>query len=648
MIKNVRSLTMSLACATAGTALFMQPTPSHAELPPLIPLRDFFRNPEASGYQISPDGTYLAFRKPWENRMNIHVARVGEPLDSAVRVTGATERDIAGYFWANNGRIAYIQDTGGDENFRLYAVDADGSDQKDLTPFEAVRIQIIDDLEDNPEEMIIGMNERNKEIHDAYRLHIVTGDLEMIVENPGTYSGYLTDHDGKLRIATATDGVETSILYRPTEDDPFETVLTTDFKETLAPLFFTYDNSKVYASSNLGRDKSAIIVWDPATATEEEVIYQHPEVDVATLLRSDKRKTITGVAYMTDKRGYEFFDDARRKMQEFLESELPDQEVSLVDFSKDESTYLVRAYTDRSLGTYYYYIPAEEKLEKIADISPWLNPDHLAEMVPVHYQSRDGLTIHGYLTLPVGVAPEKLPVVVNPHGGPWARDHWGFNPEAQFLANRGYAVFSMNFRGSTGYGREFWEASFKEWGKSMQDDVTDGVRWLIEQGTADPERIAIYGASYGGYATLAGMVFTPGLYACGVDYVGVSNLLTFMDGIPPYWEQYRQMMYEMVGNPETEKEMLEAASPVFHVDKIEAPLFIAQGANDPRVVKSESDQMVEALRERGIEVPYMVKDNEGHGFQNEENRFDFYRAMEQFLAKHLGGRKEDAPPAIDL
>lgn len=259
-------------------------------------------------------------------------------------------------------------------------------------------------------------------------------------------------------------------------------------------------------------------------------------------------------------------------------------------------------------------------------------------MKPIKYQSRDGLTINGYLTLPKGVEAKNLPVVVNPHGGPWARNHWGFNPEVQFLVNRGYALLQMNFRGSTGYGREFWEISFKQWGRTMQDDITDGVKWLIDQGIADPQRIGIYGGSYGGYATLAGLTFTPDLYTCGVDYVGVSNLFTFMNTIPPYWEPYRQMWYEMVGDPEKDAEMMKAASPVFHVDKIKAPLFVAQGANDPRVNKDESDQMVAALKKRGIDVPYMVKDNEGHGFRNEENRFDFYREMEEFLAKHLGGR----------
>jgi dipeptidyl aminopeptidase/acylaminoacyl peptidase len=257
-------------------------------------------------------------------------------------------------------------------------------------------------------------------------------------------------------------------------------------------------------------------------------------------------------------------------------------------------------------------------------------------MKPISYKSRDGLTIPGYLTLPINYKEgDKLPVVINPHGGPWARDGWGFNPEVQFLANRGYAVLQMNFRGSVGYGREFWEISFKQWGKTMQDDITDGVKWLIDEGIADPDRIAIYGASYGGYATLAGLAFTPDLYACGVDYVGVSNIFTLLETLPPYWELGRQMMYEMIGNPETEKEILEAASPLFHVDKIKAPLFVAQGANDQRVKQAESDQIVEALKAKGIDVPYMLKEDEGHGFYNEENQFDFYQEMEKFLNKHL-------------
>jgi dipeptidyl aminopeptidase/acylaminoacyl peptidase len=301
---------------------------------------------------------------------------------------------------------------------------------------------------------------------------------------------------------------------------------------------------------------------------------------------------------------------------------------------------LIYVGSDRSYGAYWFYDQQSGTFSKLAEMAPWLDENKLCEMKPIRYTARDGMEIQGYLTVPKGADAKNLPVIVNPHGGPWARDSWGFNPEVQFLANRGYAVLQMNFRGSVGYGRKFWESSFKQWGKTMQDDITDGVNWLIKQGIADPKRVAIYGASYGGYATLAGVAFTPDLYACAVDYVGVSNLFTFMSTIPPYWKPYLEMMYEMVGDPEKDKDLMTAASPVFHVDKIKCPLFIVQGANDPRVAKAESDQIVEALKKRGIDVPYLVKDNEGHGFGNEENRMELYRKMEEFFAQYLGGKKE--------
>jgi len=609
-----------------------------AGLPPIIPMKDFFRNPEKAGFQLSPNGQYLAFMEPWKNRMNVHVQKIGEK--KAIRITNATKRDIAGYFWANNHRIVFVQDKGGDENFRLYAVDIDGSGLKELTPFDQVRVRIIDDLKDNEKEMIIGMNKRDKRIFDAYRININSGEMKMVAKNPGNIDGWLTDNNGELRIATTSDGVNTSILYRDKETDDFRVVFTTNFKETLAPLFFSFDNKYIYASSNIGRDKRAIVKYDPDKDKELEVIFEHPQVDVSSLLRSKKRKVITGVTYVTDKRHYHFFDERRKQLQKNLEQRLPGYEVVVTNMSKDESKVLVRTFSDKSRGAYYYYDRKSDDFKKLVDVSPWLNEKYMADMKPIKYQSKDGLTIHGYLTLPNGIEPKNLPVVVNPHGGPWARDMWGFNPEVQFLANRGYAVLQMNFRGSTGYGKKFWEAGFKKWGREMQDDITQGVHWLIDTGIADPERIGIYGASYGGYATLAGVTFTPNLYACGVDYVGVSNIFVLLNTIPPYWELGRQMLYEMIGDPEKDKALLKEVSPVFHVDQIKAPLFIAQGANDPRVKKAESDQVVEALKKRDIDVPYMVKDNEGHGFHNEENRFDFYRAMEKFLHKYLGGRVE--------
>ncbi len=601
---------------------------------PIIPLEDFFRNPEKTAYQLSPDGEHLAFLMPWKNRLNVFIQKIG--IDEVKRLTSAEERDVAGYFWANNNRIAYVQDKGGDENFRLYAVNIDSSNQMDLTPFEKVKVELIDELKDNDDELLIAMNKRDSRIFDVYRINVGSGEMEMIAENPGNITGWITDHDGRLRIATTTDGVNTGVLYRKNEDENFRLIVTTNFKETLAPAMFAYDNNLVYMISNINRDKLAIVIYDMENNKELEVIYEHPEVDVADLLSSDKRKLITGVSFVTDKRHYHFFDEQRKKLQKELEVKLPGYEVVVAHSNKEEDKILVRTFSDKSRGAYYYYNLKSEEFFKLTDISPWLDENEMAEMEPIEFESRDGLKLHGYLTLPKGVEHKKLPVVVNPHGGPWYRDSWGFNPEIQFLANRGYAILQINFRGSTGYGRKFWEASFKQWGKKMQDDVSDGAMWLIKNGIADEKKIAIYGGSYGGYATLAGLTFTPDLYACGVDYVGVSNLFTFMKSIPPYWEPYLQMLYEMVGNPEEDKELLKSSSPVFHADKIKAPLLIAQGANDPRVAKSESDQIVEALKKKNIDVPYIVKDNEGHGFHNEENRFEFYKAMETFLAKHLG------------
>ena len=605
-----------------------------------IPMEDFFRNPEKSSFNISPDGLQIAYMKPWEegNRMmNIYVKAIDS--DEELRLTKASERSIYGFFWISDERIAYIQDKGGDENLRLYAVNIDGTNEVNLTPFDNVKSQIIDDLEDDPDFMIIGLNIRNPQIHDAYRLNVNSGELTMLAENPGNISSWMTDNNGVLRIATTSDGVNTSILYRENETEDFKSILTTNFKESVSPLFFTFDNKELYVSSNRNRDKSAIYTFNLDNAKEEKLIFEHPDVDVYNLMRSKKRKIITGVAYTTDKTHKVFFDKEREVLQQKLEAELPGVDIGISGFNSDETKAVLVAYSDKSRGTYYYYDLEKDNLVKLADLSPWLNKEDMASMVPITYKSRDGLTIHGYLTLPVASSGENLPVVVNPHGGPWARDYWGFNPEVQYLANQGYAVFQMNFRGSTGYGREFWEKSFKQWGKTMQDDITDGVNWLISEGIADPDRVAIYGASYGGYATLAGLTFTPDLYACGVDYVGVSNLFTFIETIPPYWELYREMLYEMVGHPEKDKELLTVASPALNVENIKAPLFIAQGANDPRVKKAESDQMVEALKNQGVDVPYMVKENEGHGFYNEENRFDFYRAMTDFLDKHLKNYK---------
>lgn len=600
-----------------------------------IPLKDFFKNPEVAGYRISPDGLWLAYLKPYKSRLNVFVKPVNGGAEK--RLTSQVDRDIRIFMWKENNTILFSRDFGGDENFHIFSVDITGGKEKDLTPFPETRAHVIADLDGvDADHIVVGLNKRDKKVFDAYRLNVKTGAMTLIAQNPGNFTEWLTDHNGQLRVAMAKDGVNTKIFYRETEKQKFKKIIENNFRVSTDPVLFTSDNKNLYIVSNQNRDKEALIIFDPRTRREVKEVFAHPEVDVsAQITYSKKNKELIAARYITWRPELHFFDQTFAATHKKLSETLSGLEVTFASFNRDEDKLVVRTYSDRSMGDFYLYDVKTEKLQHLATVSPWLNKDDLVEMKPITYKSRDGLTIHGYLTLPKGDVQKNLPVVVNPHGGPWHRDVWGYDPEAQFLANRGYAVLQMNFRGSTGYGRKFWEASFKQWGLAMQNDVTDGVKHLIDQGIADPKRVCIYGGSYGGYAVLAGLAFTPELYACGVDYVGVSNIFTLMETIPPYWEPMRQQFYEMVGHPEKDKDLLKAASPVFHVDRMRAPLFVAQGAKDPRVKKAESDQIVDALKKRGVDVPYLVKENEGHGFHNEENRFDFYSKMEEFLGRHL-------------
>ena len=597
--------------------------------PLTIPLEDFFKNSEISSIQLSPNGKYLAYLKPHQNRMNIYVRRVDDP-ESEKRITNQTMRDIGGFGWKGNDTLIFMKDSAGDENFHIFSVSATGENEKDLTPFKDTRTLIIDGLLGVSEDhILIGTNQRMKTVFDVYRLNIKTGDIQLVAENPGHFLGWLTDHEGKLRVAVATDGVNTAIHYRETEQEAFQQIVITDFRDSFTPVMFTFDNKNLYVTSNLDRDKTAIEIFDPREKKVLSTVFSHPEVDVSALLASKKSKVLIAAFYTTWKTEAHFFESDYQSLFQDLESKFP-KGFNIASATWEEDLMIIAANEN-----YYLYNTTEKTADKIVEPRPWLKSEDLAETKPIQYTSRDGLTIHGYLTLPKESDGKNLPVVVHPHGGPWLRDTLAYNPEVQFLANRGYAVFQMNFRGSTGYGKKFWQAGFKQWGKKMQDDITDGVHYLIDEGIADKDRIAIYGSSYGGYAVLAGLAFTPDLYACGVDYVGISNIFSFINSIPPYWEPLRKQMYEMIGHPEKDKELLTEVSPFFHADKIKVPLLVVQGARDPRVKKAESDQIVQALEERGIEVPYLVKENEGHGFYNEENRMEFYSLMEAFLEQCL-------------
>jgi dipeptidyl aminopeptidase/acylaminoacyl peptidase len=606
----------------------------------LIDMKSFFKNGEKSKFRISPDGNYFSYLKDYNSIANIFVQKVSD--STVVRVTNDTLRSIYSYFWKGD-RIVYAQDIGGDENFQLFSVKADGTDLKALTPFAGIRSDIVDDLHDiegKENVMLVQINKRVKEYFDPYLLNIETGELKQLYDNQENFDYWFTDNNGIIRLASKTDGVNVTWNYRGTESEPFTPLLSTTFKEFFNPAAFDKDNKNFYATSNVGRDKITAVEYDPTAKKEIKEWYGNENYDIHSFNYDRKKQKITSVLWDAEKPKNHFFDKEWGDIQKSLEKKFDGYEVNIVSYTDDRTKAIVWTGNDRMPGKYYIYDFNTKETKEAANPYPWIQENQMAYVKPIKYTSRDGLEINGYLTLPLGLEAKNLPVITYPHGGPWARDVWGFNPEIQFLANRGYAVLQMNFRGSTGYGKKFWMSSFKQWGKTMQDDITDGVQWLINEGIADKSRIGIYGGSYGGYATLAGITFTPDLYAAAVDFVGVSNLFTFLHTIPPYWKPYLDQFHEMVGDPKKDSLLLAEASPALHADKIKTPLFIAQGANDPRVNIAESDQMVEALKKRGIDVEYMVKKDEGHGFINQENQFDFYSAMEKFLDKHMKTKKQ--------
>jgi dipeptidyl aminopeptidase/acylaminoacyl peptidase len=637
------TLSLGLVAAALGVALALPAPPAHAaSIPKAYPVRDFFSNPEKAYFRLSEDGKTLGFMQPVSvdgapRRLNVFVQKLegSKPVGEARRLTAETARDISIYSWKGSDRILYVKDFGGDENFHLVSVDVASGKVTDLTPGEKVRAELLDALPDDPHHILVTHNRRDATVFDVYRIDLRTGRETMVAQSDGTIIAWGTDHAGRVRLAYRSEGLNSVVLYRPDEKSEFKPIITTDYKTEIEIPAFTADNKRLYAISNRGRDKKALVQIDPARADVENVVFVHPEVDLGGITWSRLHKKVTLANYVTAKVERRYFDKGTERLYARIAAKAPGMEINLQSATKAENKFIVAASSDRTPGGRYIYDAKADTLTLLAEINPKIAAADMAPMKPISYKSRDGLTINGYLTLPVGREPKDLPCVVNPHGGPWARDIWGYNPEVQFLANRGYCVLQMNFRGSTGYGRAFWEASFGQWGLKMQDDITDGVQWLVQQGVADPKRVGIYGASYGGYATLAGVTFTPELYAAAVNYVGVSNLFTFMNTIPPYWKPFLPKFHEMVGHPERDKERLARTSPALNAEKIKTPLMVVQGARDPRVNKAESDQMVAALKARGVDVPYMVKDNEGHGFRNEENQYEFYGAMEQFLGKHL-------------
>jgi dipeptidyl aminopeptidase/acylaminoacyl peptidase len=619
---------------------------AQAPAPPArIPLKDFFDNPKYLSAEISPDGKRLAFLAPAGNRLNIWICAADAPLDSARLVTHEKVRGIFAFAWSRDGRwILYNHDSNGDENFHIFRADPDQPDAAalDLTPKDHSRADFIALPRETPGKIVAAWNARDPHYFDAYRIDIATGKATMVAQNPGDVDAWQADTHGRVLAALALlKNTQTEIRVRPDESAPFKPLTTYNYDDQVAPHGFGADGSFIYVTSARGSNVSRLVKLDVKSG-RETVIDQDPEFDVDGPVISDLTHKLMGVAYNKEHFIYKALDPQFQKDLDAL-AKVHDGDIQFGNATADERKWIVSFNSPTDPGATYLYDRDTGKSRFIFRPRPWLKPEMLAEMSPVTLKSRDGLTLHGYLTLPKGVPPRDLPAVLSVHGGPWLRNGWGYDAEAQFLANRGYAVLEINYRGSAGYGKAFMNAGDKQWGGKMTDDMIDATEWLIGRKIADPKRFGIYGGSYGGYATLAALAFRPGVYACGVDYVGVANLLTFMNTMPAYWEDSRNVLYKRVGNPVTEKDFLRSRSPVFFADKIEAPLFIAQGYNDPRVNHAEAEQIVAALKKNGKPVDYMVKMDEGHGFRNPENRLDFYGKMEAFLDKYLGGGEQPAP-----
>jgi dipeptidyl aminopeptidase/acylaminoacyl peptidase len=612
-------------------------------LPPLIPLRHLFDNPERAAARLSPDGGTISYIAPRDGVLNVWVrSRDG---DDDRPVTDDRDRGVRSYFWSRDGRyILFVQDQGGNENYRVYAVDPRHPDRvRDLTPFEGVRAGIIAAPRATPRHVLVSLNLRDRSLFDVYRLTLASGRLEMVARNPGDVLGWTADRAGVVRAAyVQTPAGDYEVHVRDDETSPFRRVAEYANEDKGYVFGFTEDGARLWVGTARDADRLRLVLLDPATG-EEEVVDEDEEADLSGPVVSDRTGELLATFYLRDRVVVHPFDERFGRDWEAVRAIHPG-DPSITGQDRDETTWIVSFNDDRDPGATYLFDRATHEHRFMFRPRPWLDPDHLAPMTPLRIPSRDGLSLPSYLTLPVGVEPRGLPLLLVVHGGPWSRDAWGYDPEAQFFANRGYAVLQVNYRGSTGFGKRFTHAAEREFAGRMHDDLIDGVEWAVGAGYADRDRVGIYGGSYGGYAALVGVTFTPDVFAAAVSYVGPSSLVTLARSFPAYWRPLlASTWFRYVGDPDDPDDLadMERRSPLNHVDRITTPLLVVQGANDPRVTKQESDQIVAALRERGVDVEYIVKDDEGHGFVKPENRMEMYAAVERFLATHLGGRAGD-------
>jgi len=599
-----------------------------------IPLDVLFGNPERTSPHVSPDGRRLAYLAPVDGVLNVWVGEVGS--DAFAPVTADTDRGIRAFTFAHdNEHLIYIQDQGGDENWRLYTVNLATGDIVDRTPFDQVQARIVGSSKRRPNELLIGLNVDNKQLHDVYHLDLRTGALAKVVENPG-FLGWVVDYDMQVRGAirpTGDGGRE--VLVRDTVDDDWRIVVTFDAEdgEMSGPVAFTRDGRSLRLRSAAGSNAARLVSLELDTGAETEIL-SDPQYDVLGVTLHPDSWDIQVATFVKDRQEVVVLDDSIAEDYATI-SALEDGDVSLMGRDHSDTTWIVGFDRDEGPARYYVYDRTTKQATFLFDGRSDVNAYELAKMEPIAFTARDGLEVHGYITFPVGVERSNLPCVLFVHGGPWSRDTWGFAAYPQWIANRGWACLQVNYRGSIGYGKDFVNAGDREWAAKMHDDLLDGIDWAVSQGYIDVDRVAIMGGSYGGYAALVGATFTPDTFRCAVDIVGPSNLITLIESFPPYWMPNIARWHRRVGNPETERDFLWSRSPLSRVDDIQIPMLIGQGANDPRVTQIESEQIVDAMKAKGIDHEYLLFDDEGHGFAKPENRLRFMEAADAFLSKHL-------------
>ncbi|CAM3770663.1 S9 family peptidase [Mucilaginibacter galii] len=599
-----------------------------------IPIREFFKTPEKSFFKISPDGKYLSYLRPYKDKQNLFVQSLADGKERMA--TSFTENAVRDYFWTYNNQLVFNQDVTDMDSVKMYAIDVNSLKIRTLLNAPPkTRIRLLNRLRKQPDVITLTMNKRDLSTFDVYRLNIQTNALSLYISNPGNITEWYPDNDGKIRLAKASDGVDESILYRMNENAPFKPIIKNNFKNKVDPVAIAGGGSSFYALSNVGRDKTALVQINAETGKEEKVIYAGSKADILEVGYSRNKQRLEYAGWEDSKPHKHFLNDSAKQMYTDLKSKLKGGVIKFVERDTAERKYIIGTYTDRNPGTFYLYEPYNKgKLTQLSNLNG-LKPEELCAMQPVAFKASDGMLINGYLTLPLGDKKENLPVVVMPHDGPWGRNYWGYSAEVQFLANRGYAVFQINYRGSTGYGKAFHGAGFKQVGGKIQSDISDGVQWLISQKIANPKKVALMGARFGGFSALYGLSFHPQLYNCAVVQYGLINFFTYLKDVPPFFKPRLQMTYEMVGNPETDANQFRAISPVFHADKIKAPLLIFQGAKDPRANISELNQFVRELQKNNVQVKYVLKDNERSFFKSEHNRMEMYGEIEKFLNTNM-------------